>query len=369
MQPRSKVKVRHLSSVHDIGDTRIVHKECCSLQRSGFDVALIACHDGDDTVSGVPVLGIGSAHGRLDRMTRKAWQMFRRALREHAQIYHFHDPELILVGLGLRLLGKRVIFDAHEDVPKQIMNKPWIPGLLRRPVSFAVRVMEQLAGAKLSAIVAATPSIAEKFPPAKTVVCQNFPEAGLAGERNEVPFEERTNDFVYVGQLIRDQGVYEMVEMLGKVPDGVHGVFAGKLREPRAVLAAMPGWRKVDYVGLLDRKGVVDVLRQGRVGLVIDHPISNFLDGYSTKMFEYMACGIPFIASDFPLWVEIVAQAQCGVTLDPRDTDAVAAALMRYLDDPELAASHGENGRQAILTRYNWDVEYAKLLDCYEGLL
>jgi len=369
MRRGSAVRVRHLSTAHNIGDTRIVHKECRSLQASGFDVAFIACHDGDEVVAGVPVLGIGTARGRADRMTRKAWDMFRRALRERADIYHFHDPELIGVGLALRALGKKVVYDVHEDVPKQITNKFWIPGIVRRPVALAARIVEGVAARAVSAVVTATPSIAEKFPAHKTISCQNFPEKGMAVEKNDVPFTERPHAFVYVGGLTRHQGIVEMVEALDKVPEGVSGVFAGAFDEPSDAIEAMPGWRRVDFVGRLDRAGVVDVLRKGRVGLVIDHPITNYVDAYSTKMFEYMACGLPFIASDFPLWVRIVEDADCGVTLDPYDTDAVAAALVRYLEDPELAARHGENGRQAILNRYNWDIEYAKLLACYEGML
>ena len=109
-------------------------------------------------------------------------------------------------------------------------------------------------------------------------------------------------------------------------------------------------------------------LRDAQVGLVLDHPISNYVEGYSTKMFEYMACGLPFIASDFPLWQRIVAEHDCGITVDPFDTDAVAKALNHLLENPEEAARIGENGRQAILHTYNWDIELRKLLSCYESL-
>ncbi len=369
MPPTPATRIRHLSTAHNIGDTRIVHKECRSLADSGFDVAFIACHEGDEEVGGIRIIGIGTSRGRADRMTRKAWHMFRRALAERAHLYHFHDPELIGVGLALRLFGKKVVYDVHEDVPKQIMNKFWIPGIVRGPVAFAAKTIEDAAAAALTAVVAATPSIAAKFPAAKTVVCQNFPEKGMAVQRNELPFDERANDVVYVGGLTRHQGIVEMVEAMGKLPDGVHAVFAGAFDEPSSAVEAMPGWRNVEFVGRLPRVGVVEVLRQGKVGLVIDHPISNYVDAYSTKMFEYMACGLPLVASDFPMWVQILGEAECGVTVDPYDTDAVAEAVQRYLGDLELAAHHGENGRQAILTRYNWDIEYARLLALYERVL
>lgn len=363
-------KVRHLSTVHNIGDTRIVHKELKSLQRAGFDVALIACHDGDTSVAGVPVIGIGEATGsRAHRMTVKAFQLFRRALAEKADIYHFHDPELMPVGIALRIFGKKVVYDVHEDVPKQILHKIWISPLIRRPVAAVVRAAEALTAATVSGVVTATPSIAEKFPAKKTIVCQNFPEKDLATERNTKPFAEREHDFIYIGGLTGHQGIVEMVESFTHLPEDVRGLFAGVFDEDSAPIEAMPGWKHVDYVGRLERADVVAGLRDAKVGLVIDHPITNYVDAYSTKMFEYMACGVPFVASNFPMWVDIIDDAGCGTTVDPFDTVAVAEALMAYVNDPELAAATGENGRQAILNKYNWSIEFDKLLSHYEGIL
>lgn len=361
-------RVRHLSSVHDVHDTRVTYKECASLAAAGHDVALLNCHDGDIEVAGVRVIGLGAPRGRIDRILRKTWAIFFRALRERADIYHFHDPELMGVGLALRLCGKKVVYDVHEDVPLQIMNKTWIPGWLKRPLSGIVRVLEGISGRALSAIVAATPSIAAKFPAAKTVVVQNFPEKGLANQRNEKPFGERDNAFIYVGGLSEQQGLFEMLAAFEQLPGGVTGLLAGKFKQLQEQAEAHPGWQHVRYLGPLPRDEVVAGLRDAQVGIVLDHPISNYVEGYSTKMFEYMACGLPFIASDFPLWQRIVAEHDCGITVDPFDTDAVAQALGRLLSDPQEAARIGENGRQAILRKYNWDVELGKLLSCYESL-
>lgn len=371
------MKVRHLTTVHAVGDTRVLHKECRSLASEGFDVALIACHPRDEVVSGVQVLGIGTSRNRFDRVTRKAFQMLRRALRERADLYHFHDPELIGVGLLLKVLGKKVVYDAHEDVPKQIMNKFWIHPLAKRPFSAAARFAERLAGRFLDGIVAATPAIAEKtlpgkdkrvFPEASTVVVQNFPEIGLAAERNEMPFAERDSAFVYVGGLSGQQGLIEMVTAFERLPDNVVGTFAGKFKQLRDKATAMPGWSRVRYLGEVGRDEVVAALRDARCGLALNHPITNYLDAYSTKMFEYMACGLPVICSNFPLWSQIVTETGCGVAVDPFDADAIADAIRRYYDDPELAAETGERGRQAILEKLNWSAEFTRLLDLYRSI-
>ena len=248
------------------------------------------------------------------------------------------------------------------------MNKTWLPGWAKRPLAGVVKVLEGVSGRLLSGIVAATPSIATKFPVQRTVVVQNFPEKGLATERNEVPFDERSHAFIYIGGLSVQQGLFEMLEAVSQLPEGTRGWIAGKFKHERDRAEAHPGWAHVDYAGLVQRGEIVAGLRDAKVGIVLDHPISNYVEGYSTKMFEYMACGLPVLCSDFRLWQEIVGEADCGITVDPFDPDAVARALQRLLSDPEDAARIGENGRQAILERYNWDVEFAKLTKLYERL-
>ena len=111
----------------DTGSPRIFHKECKSLAALGHDVGLIACHDRDEVIDGVRIVAIDRPRDRLDRIVRVGWRLYRAAVRERAEVYHFHDPELLWVGALLRLRGVRVIYDVHEDVSKQIMSKHWIP--------------------------------------------------------------------------------------------------------------------------------------------------------------------------------------------------------------------------------------------------
>lgn len=365
---RRRVKVRHLSTVHDIRDTRVTYKECAHLRQAGFDVALMSCVDESTELGGVPIIGIGRARNRPHRMLVKTVTMLRRALAERADVYHFHDPELIPVGLALKAFGKTVVYDVHEDVPKQILHKFWIKDAIKKPLAAATRFVEGVGARAFDLLVTATPSIAERFPAHKTIVCQNFPELDLASSRNETPFADRQNAFVYVGGLSRQQGLFEMLAAFEQLPETETGVLAGKFKQSQDEAMATPGWRHVRWPGVLTRPEVVEILRDGRVGLVLNHPITNYIDAYSTKMFEYMACGLPVICSNFPLWTKIVSESGCGEAVDPFDTDAVAAALNRYLDDPDLAARTGEAGRQAIMASYNWTAEVDKLIGAYDSL-
>ena len=367
----ARPRFRHLTSAHEVDDSRILRRECASLVRAGHDVAIIAGQPPSEPVEQVPVVGVGVCRNRVDRMTRIAWHVLRAAWRERADVCHLHDPELLWVGLLLKLAGCRVVYDVHEDLPKQIMSKSWIPQRARRPLSVVVSIAERICAEFFDAIVAATPSIAERFPAEKTVVVQNFPSKAAAGaDLPSLPFERRPYAFAYTGGLTEVQGVREIMAIASLLPAEVTGVIAGWFdsAEVEREVRACPGWRRVDHLGEIPPGAVLDVLRGARCGIVVDHPISNYVDSYSTKMFEYMACGLPVVCSNFPLWEKIVGDAECGILVDPLDPPAAAAAIEKLAYDPDEARRLGENGRRAVLSRFNWEAEFTKLDELYRRL-
>ena len=365
-------RVRHLTSVHPIGDNRIFYRECKSLADAGYDVALVVGHPPTAPVAGVPVIGVGQPRNRVDRATRIVWRVFRAALKERAQVYHLHDAELLWIGPLLKLAGRRVVYDVHEDTPKQIMNKFWIPWWAKRVLSSGTALMERLAAAMFDGIVAATPTIGERFPAGKTAVVQNFPQLAAARDRPEVRADNQSYAFAYTGGLAAVQGLREIVATAELLPPDLgDAVVAGWFDDDalEREVRGSEGWKRIRFLGRVTPTEVLEAIVTARCGIVIDHPISNYLDSYSTKMFEYMACGVPVVCSDFPLWVRLVADADCGVTVNPMDPQAVVKAIEALCRDPEEARRLGENGRRAIRERYNWENEFAKLDDLYRRLM
>src|SRR5690242_11419675 len=175
------MKVVHLSSGHRADEARVFRKECRTLARAGFDVTLIVPGDPDfhpagiDVVrDGVRTITVARPATRLQRLAVTPLAIFAKGLRQKGSLYHFHDPELIPMGFLLRALGKRVVYDVHEDFPRDILIKEWIPRVLRRPVAAVMAAIEWVAGRTFSGIVAATPVIAARFPPARVALVQNF---------------------------------------------------------------------------------------------------------------------------------------------------------------------------------------------------
>ena len=135
-------------------------------------------------------------------------------------------------------------------------------------------------------------------------------------------------------------------------------------------LEAMPEYACVEYLGYLDRHGIAEVYGRSRIGMSTILNVGQYasLDNFPTKVYEYMAAGLPVIVSDYPFMRRSVQEDGFGVAVDPADTDAIADAIRQILSDPQAAAQMAENGRQAVLHKYNWGIEEEKLLALYRSL-
>jgi glycosyltransferase involved in cell wall biosynthesis len=367
------VKVAHLSSVHPAVDTRIGVKECRTLSQAGYEVVFICQHPVADVVNGVRIVPVPMRRGRVSRMVAGVWDVFRAAVRERARVYHLHDAELLPIAPLLRLTGAKVIYDAHEDLPRQMLSKPWLRRPLRRPLAWIAEQIEELLAGAATAIVAATPRIARRFPPERTVTIQNFAMIDELMLKRPTPYQTRPAVFVYIGAIAAMRGVFEMLAAIALVPAESRArlVLAGLLSDEslREELERAPGWDRSEYLGWQTREQVARHLDTARAGLLLIHPKPNYLESYPLKAFEYMAAGLPLIVSDFPLWRELFEDVGCAIFVNPLDPGAVARAMLWILGNPAEAERMGAKGRAAARARFNWQAEAAKLLSFYDTLL
>ncbi len=361
------IRVCHVTSVHPYTDGRILRKECKSLTKK-YEVCLIAPNTEDKVLDGVQIYGVQLPTSRLKRM-RSLGAVFRKMMEVDADVYHFHDPELIPVGVKAKKLGKKVIFDSHEDVPISISEKEWIPHFLRKPISSIYRHYEERKLRQFDALVSVTPSIVDRLKKCNpnTYQITNFPVVKAFKDdrqwQNYVCFTGGISAQWMHENLIKGiEGLEVKYVLAGIVEDG----YMNKLQE-------LPGWSNVDFRGLVTPAEVADIQKGSFAGIALNDYVANvgFKLGSlgNTKLFEYMMAGIPVICTDFILWKEIIDNYQCGICVNPRDVNAVRQAVVYLRQHLMEAKQMGNNGRRAVEELYNWDSQERVLFEMYQALL
>lgn len=372
---KDKIKICHLSSVHPPFDTRIFHKVCKSLAKAGYDVTLVAQHDKDEVVEGIRIVSLLKPKNRIERMTRTVWAAYRKALKIDVDIYHLHDPELIPMGLLLKLHGKRVIYDMHENLPKQIKNKHWINPWCRNLISKFVYWAERFLLINIP-IVFAEDSYRKDYLWVKNYTTilnmplinqlrslkKEFPKSGKLsiGYIGGISEERGSLTTIEALKILKEHGIEPRFECVGLI-DKLHKQGLLRLREEYKL-------HNVVFHGYMPAHEGWSIIAQCGIGLAVLHPILNYVESYPTKIFEYMAMELPVIASNFPLYQEIVEDAECGICVDPLNPEEIAEAIQFIIDHPAEAEQMGKNGRRAVEEKYNWGREEKKLLGFYEEI-
>jgi glycosyltransferase involved in cell wall biosynthesis len=372
---RSSKAVCMLSSVHPPLDIRIYHKECKTLADAGYEVTLIVPSKECVNSNGIRILRIPQERYRLLRMTRSVWRIYKLARREDAAIYHLHDAELIPLGLLLAVAGRRVIYDAHEDLPKDILEKPWIPQKLRGVLSPVVGWLERVTSGCFAAVVTAGNSISDRLVSAgkQPITINNYPLPYEFKVSNSVS-ERRstTNVIVSFGGLYTFRAVHPMVEAIGLLPESlpVKLVLGGGSESDvlREELSSKFGWLNIDYRGQLTRSQMLSELSRAFAAIVLFRNGPNTHSVRSNRFYEALAAGVPVITPDFGDWRSVVEGNRCGLTVDPQDPKEIAAAIEWLFSHPEEAAEMGRNGRELFLREFNWEREGEKLVRLYATL-
>ena len=370
----SKADIVHLTSVHHPADMRI-WKECKCLADAGYRVTWIVPEEQDKVIDGVLLKAVPKLGGRPRRMTSTVWRVYREARLQNARVYHFHDPELMLAGLLLRL-RKKVIYDVHENVANQIIMKEWIPAALRRPTSRVYDLVEKQLVNSWSAIVTANEDISMRFHQSRSpvIAIHNYSEL----EEFDTDIDAGMSRY-YSGLLLDCGGIHPrssshcVVDALGLIPAEVNTrlVVAGLCHsgEYMANMKQKMGWTRVEYRGRLPRYEMIATMRAAAGAFVLYSRERNHLSVRSNRLFEAMAAGLPVIVSDFPEWKALIREIGCGLTVDPTSPQDIARAICYLNSHPLEATDMGKRGRQAAVERFNWARERSRLLTLYQRLI
>lgn len=369
-----KDKVCHMTSVHQSTDVRIFHKECVSLATAGYEVYLVAPGESREE-KGVHIVGVGAKPAsRLKRMLGMARKIYQAALKLDCEVYHLHDPELLLYGLKLMKFGKKVIFDSHEDILHSFIDKKWLPSLIRKPVAnSAVRYFKSILP-RFDTLISVTPHLHEELLRinSNTYMITNYPiiESNAAAP----VVKKNPSDFtlVFAGGVTSQWSHEEIIQAI-QVIDNVKYIAYGKCSDAYLdKLKAHDQKSKFDYKGVVPHETIIGILSSVSVGMALCKYSNNtaWKRGSlgNTKLFEYMLADLPVICTDFELWKEIIDKYRCGICTDPDNTDDIAGAIQFLFGNPDKAREMGLNGRRAVEEEYNWGKEEEKLFRLYKDI-
>lgn len=365
-------KIVHMTSVHSPLDPRIFSKECVALAAAGHDVVLIAAEGSDSVRDGVRIRTARRRRGRFRRIVVTAGMVFRAALAERADVYHFHDPELIPWGLLLRLLGKRVVYDVHEDYVSGMSEREYIPGPLRSVAAHAVNVTEQLA-ARAFHIVLAERYYKRRFPAGVTVL--NYPTVAASGSER-LAFSSGSRRLLYTGNVAVDRGALIHAQLLARSAD-IEPHCLGRCRGEvaRAMEAAAGAGSRRLFIDGVDAYVPFSRIRAAYdsggwlCGMAVFPSSPHYREKELTKFFEYMLAGLPVVCSDFPVWRALVEGEGVGVCVPPDDPDRIVSALDWLSAHPEDAERMSRTGQRLVLERFNWSSEARQLTTFYDRIL
>ncbi len=366
------MKICHMTSAHDSNDSRIFQKECVSIAGDDrFDVYLVA--PGESRFEkNVNIIGVGEKpSSRIKRMLSFSKVVYREALKLDADIYHFHDPELLSVGLKLKKKGKKVIFDSHENTVEQIKIKKYLPGILRSIISRLYYNEETYICRKIDAVV--FPCLVNGKNPfdgrcKQTVFINNLP---FLSEFSEVDKKKPKYDICVIGSLTEERGITKLLEAVRIT--GCKVALAGDFSpsDYKEKLESKGLLEGVDCLGICDRPEVIELYSVSRMGASTILPVGQYptVNNLPTKVYECMAMGLPVIISDFDYPKEVMKTYEFGICADCTNAQEIADAITKLKNDPELCEKYGKMGRKAVEEVFNWEKEVEKLVNLYLRIL
>ena len=380
------MKICILTTVDSPFDPRVFYKEAKSLAKV-HDVIVIAPSDEpiDKEIDGIRVITVRKLTNKILHPITM-WKIFREGLKQECDVCHCHAPGGLFLGALLKISKRsKVVYDAREHYPSLIAENSLFPDFIRPLVRFLADIEERVLIRFADVVITVNESLQKHYAKIgkEAIVIYNFPnlKAFNPDKKNGILGKEYAQNkiVIYEGAVSRKRGLDKFLLALPKVRETVLDVkflVVGKLFDTGDFEKWIDDYLKkqklnanFEMIGQKPHEEVVNYINISNVGIILFQPTHyNNLIGLPLKLFEYMACGKPVVASNFPEIRKVVKEADCGILVDPTDVDEIADAILYLLEHPEEAKRMGENGRRAVEEKYNWDKMEEKLLELYGRL-
>jgi glycosyltransferase involved in cell wall biosynthesis len=186
--------------------------------------------------------------------------------------------------------------------------------------------------------------------------------------RQELGIEAGVPVIGFVGRLVRDKGIKELVEAWLRL----------RPRFPTVTLLVVGAFEEADPVDARTRQLIEttpEIVAAGQVADVVPYyhlmdvlASATYREGFGEVALEAAAAGKPVVTTDAVGAVDSVAPGVTGYIVPVGDTEALAAALGRLLENPEMARKMGEAGRQRVIADFKPERIWREVDELYRGL-
>ena len=369
------MKICHLTSVHPRNDIRVFYKECSSLAKyNDLDISLVVA-DGKGNVikENVSIFDVGVSRNRFSRIFFSTFFVFIKALNTKANIYHFHDPELIFYGYILKILGKKVVFDIHEFSYIQIKHKTWLPKYLRSTISYLYKVIEDFFCKSFDVLIVPQEEMKSYYQKVNlnTITAFNYPSRADLIDPNDFPsYQNRIKNLIYVGALSDDRGFANMIvliEDLYERDSGYKLYIAGKYSDSQLEqVKYSKACEAIIMLGFLDRISIKNYLKCCAWGLILFNNVGQYYMANALKMFEYMSAGHILLIPDFGNWPDLNSQLSVGFNVDVKNSKNIADII--YTMDENIFNVFLERNISLVNEQFVWESEVQKIYDAYRTI-
>ena len=356
----------HITTVHSRYDTRIFLKECISLTKLYKVFLIVADGLGDEIKNNVHIYDIGLRQSsRFKRARIDSRKALKKAVKLNCDLYHFHDPELITIGLNLKRKGKKVIYDIHEDLVKQILLKNWIPKSLRKAISLIFEKFENLVVEKFDALIVPQKIMVKSYSAKNknTILVENFV---IIDEDEDLLLNKNNSQICFhPGALCEERGLTNMINAFSILDESNKLILAGRINEMD--LLKIKKNNNITYMGIIPYSEVTKLYKEASIGLILYNNVGQYHLSYSIKLFEFMKNSIPVIMPNFGEWIKFNEINKCGINVDPTNSKEVSSAINFLNSNIEEKNKLGRNGRKSVIEKYNWGNSEKKLLEAYKN--
>lgn len=367
-------KVCHVISGYFRNDARVFQRQCKSLQKAGYDICLLTndC-ESEEILDDIKIYTCKKSwKNRLKILLFAKHQFYQKAVDIDADIYQMHSPELISLGIALKQLDKIVIYDAHEDLPRHILEKEWIPGFMRKTISRIVEVFMNKSLAKYHEIISPHSHVVKQLKSINenVTLITNFPIINNSVDVSLDDYLKRHNIMCYTGTVYEYSNQEAILDAMLHIPD-INYEIAGYVGDSHLErLSAHKDFNRVKFWGRIPWSQMKYFYDKTIIGLVIYDYKLNLgykLGSFGTnKLFEYMEAGLPFICTDYDLWKDVVDKYNCGIYVQPNNSKQIEDAINYLIKNKEKAYIMGQNGKRAVIQEYNWQSQETKYVAIYK---